>query len=791
MSVSRQVAIAGFLILSCSLGGATRLEDARRLQQQGKLAEAGKLLEDVEKEYRQAGDRPNLARSLGIHADISISARPLREDAARQAAESVQLRIAIHDTAHLADDYNTIGLADQYLGRYELALTQYRAALAADRASKDRDGESTLLDNIGNIYYFLGRYSDALHSYDDAMSAMQSAGDASWVESRKELTIANQAALYQRLGREQKALELYRGLADPAKRMSPSERARLMLNQGVLYRRLGDPVKALALYRDAQALFATDHYADGEIGAWRNIGIAEATDLGDLNAAVAAFTKANNLAQQSSNRRGAVQARLYRGQLLRRQGRQDEAENDLPQAAPAKGAQAIGLMEEQWKVLHELGRIAEERGHASDAEVAYRLAVDIIESVRSGLRLVPLRTDFLADKRDVYDSLIRLRLNDPNVAPSEIFNWMERSRARTLLDRLRGKVTLAPPDLAAVQSRIVDGTVLAEYWVAEGYHAAAVWIGSRESGIVRFPGASPAGDALLAGIPLRGRLIVVPDGAIDQQPFEQLHIPGSAQLLIEKSERCGILPSARFLNAARNRGYRAPWSLETVALADPPVTSDIAGELWEPLPGSADEARAIVQIMPGRSHLYLGADMRKQHLLEGAPVLHLATHARIDAENPDRSRIVLAHDDLLQEEVYDLDLRGTDLVTLSACETAQGKYVRGERSVQAFSQAFLAAGARSVVTSLWRVADGPTSEFMKQFYYALAQGETEGAALRSAKLQFLHSHSALADPRYWAAFVLTGDGAGQTPRVIRWSQCLMVLAVLLVFMAVRRMRGKA
>ena len=56
------------------------------------------------------------------------------------------------------------------------------------------------------------------------------------------------------------------------------------------------------------------------------------------------------------------------------------------------------------------------------------------------------------------------------------------------------------------------------------------------------------------------------------------------------------------------------------------------------------------------------------------------------------------------------------------------RLVRGE-GVQAFSQAFLAAGADSVVTTLWRVADGPTADFMKSFYYALARGESKGAAL--------------------------------------------------------------
>src|SRR5581483_9752042 len=145
------------------------------------------------------------------------------------------------------------------------------------------------------------------------------------------------------------------------------------------------------------------------------------------------------------------------------------------------------------------------------------------------------------------------------------------------------------------------------------------------------------------------------------------------------------------------------------------------------LPASADEARGIIGTLPGRSVLHLGADMRKAYLQSlptpAVPAIHLATHAAIDPEVPDRSRILFAAGYLSQEEVYDLPLSGVSLVTLSACDTARGKFVRGE-NVQAFSQAFLAAGASSVVTTLWRVSDRPASDFMQQFYYGLAHGET-------------------------------------------------------------------
>src|SRR5207244_3249123 len=108
--------------------------------------------------------------------------------------------------------------------------------------------------------------------------------------------------------------------------------------------------------------------------------------------------------------------------------------------------------------------------------------------------------------------------------------------------------------------------------------------------------------------------------------------------------------------------------------------------------------------------------------------------------------------------------------------------------------AFLVAGARSTVTTLWRVADAPTADFMRLFYERLARGDTKAQALRAAKLTFLHSGTNLALPKYWAAFVLNGDGQSSIPPVYSWAwiagPMLLALAVLAVIFR-RLARGRA
>jgi CHAT domain-containing protein/tetratricopeptide (TPR) repeat protein len=638
---------------------------------------------------------------------------------------------------------------------------------------------------------------------------VEQAAGAPWQARRRRIVLSNLAALFLRLGAYDQSLELYRELQKSPEALAPSERALLLANLGVLYRRLEDPFKALDNYRAAGQLFAREQRRNGEIGVLKNVGIVQALDLDDPQAALVTFAEVLSLAEGSGNRREAMQVRLYRGETLIRVGDLDAATRDLEAALAS--AKELGTTEEQWKALYGLGRVARKRGRDDVAAAQFRQAIGLIESVRSNLQLSTLKTDFLADKRDVYDALVELFTERPDTA--EIFDLLERSRARTFKDRLQEHAQRA---------------------------AAVVWVTHDTSGIARIPFspaaaeeisafarelASGSGDdwrrtseavgrRLLGGIDALARfrfrhLIVVPDGPLSALPFEALQPPAAAGTLLIERFDVSYLPSAAILLRDAppvHRSWSLPWARKLMAFGDPLVPPRTAGALpgegRSPRLGtSAEEVREIARIVGDGAELHLGAGNVKRFLLagqaRGVPLLHLSTHATADDSNPERSRIVFSPsegnqepDYLFLKEVYDLDLAGVDLATLSACDTERGKVIRGE-GLQGFSRALLSAGSRAAVTTLWRVDDRPTTEFMKQFYFELGRREPKAEALRLAKLRFLRSGTALRHPRFWAAFVLNGDGLHAIPLQLAWNALLAPAALALAAAAALGGRRKS
>ena len=171
------------------------------------------------------------------------------------------------------------------------------------------------------------------------------------------------------------------------------------------------------------------------------------------------------------------------------------------------------------------------------------------------------------------------------------------------------------------------------------------------------------------------------------------------------------------------------------------------------------EIRSVIDILD--SDKVWNADSTLDHLMDNAAeakIVHLATHACLDDENSDYSRIYF-NDTLLTNQDLKIKDISADMVVLSACETGFGEIIKGEGSIS-LSKGFFHAGAKSTLVSLWSVDDCATTDLMQYFYQNLKEGQTKDAALRNAKLEYRSSVSAdKAHPYYWAGFIVIGDCA--------------------------------
>jgi CHAT domain-containing protein len=390
----------------------------------------------------------------------------------------------------------------------------------------------------------------------------------------------------------------------------------------------------------------------------------------------------------------------------------------------------------------------------------------------------------------------------------------ERNRAFELNEAglQRRDVLAKPAPLKTIQAMLRDDEVLAEY-VLDEPKAFCVVITKKSTQLVtlsagtnriqtltasylselksRKSGEQAAGElyTMLLEPVLRSfhqaRLIVSPDGILYSLPFEALR---DRDGFVVRSKIVSYAPSASVMwrlrtahlaesgrpllaiGAVDYKMVRAlPKSVEYGSVATVIVRglAELSGSRLEDLPASRDEVLAIAQIAGPDADLLLGQNATesafKGRELADYRVIHLATHAAADPQYPDRAALVLgiapnsADDGLLQvREIMGLPLNA-ELVTLSACDTNLGT-AEGEAGVVSLEQAFLIAGARAVVASLWNVEDTSTTALMKAFYAHLAQHEEKAVALTHAKRDMLERYGD-ASPYYWAPFVMVGEGA--------------------------------
>ncbi len=249
------------------------------------------------------------------------------------------------------------------------------------------------------------------------------------------------------------------------------------------------------------------------------------------------------------------------------------------------------------------------------------------------------------------------------------------------------------------------------------------------------------------------QLLIIPDYTLQRVPFEALVLNHKAELkyLIEEVE-ISYAYSMSLLNQTKGKEKNAPNDL--VAFA--PVQFDEMG--LPQLYFSENEITSISDMYPGKA--FLNGKASKASFIENIDqhnIVHLATHADIgDEENP---WIAFSDSKMYLKEIY-ATRNQADMVVLSACNTSNGELKRGE-GVMSLARGFFYSGAKSVVSTLWPVADEAGKDILIDFYKNLNKGDSKSEALRKSKLDYLKTTEEveLKHPYYWAGFIVLGENA--------------------------------
>ncbi|WP_020531613.1 CHAT domain-containing protein [Flexithrix dorotheae] len=291
------------------------------------------------------------------------------------------------------------------------------------------------------------------------------------------------------------------------------------------------------------------------------------------------------------------------------------------------------------------------------------------------------------------------------------------------------------------------------------------------------------------------KLVIIPDGKLNYLPFDALKTePHKDFYLIEKYIISQSYSGKLWLDAQKinNSGNN-----EILAIA--PFAKDVAlgyvafrDKYFSPLPATRQEVKGI------SNHFYINEEATKNRFLDeyqNYNILHFATHAEVNEEEPSSSYITFfpkgedAEYRLYVHEMYNLNFDSTKLVVLSGCETGSGQFQRGE-GIMSLARAIAYAGCPNIIMTLWRAEDKSTSFIAQKMYQYLEDGKPKDEALRQAKLDYLHSDEFFKidkTPVHWANFIVIGnaDPIASLPiykQIYFWVSLALIVGAVLMFL---------
>jgi len=700
--------------------------------------------------FEAAGDPRGLAGALQHLGNLHTGAAKFTE-----AAEYFRRCAAIPNGGRTAFCLERLGQTQESLGQYRQALATLNDAIAAAIAANDRAVHAGALGGIGDVYVSQGNAELAVHYHQKAIDMFRDLGNTPMMS----MTLNNLGISYMLMGRSDRALEVYR------ENLALMER--LNYTRGINISRLNIAAVLLNLGRHDEAAQIL-----GEL-----LSVYERTDDSNSRANVL------RLLAEVAERRGDLSGAL--GHAVAASAERTEEVNDVYLSHALLG-----------HLYRKLGRVAEARASLAGA-------IDAIESMHG--HATGGQVHFFDERTGPFAEMAIVLMEEGRV--EEAFDSAERYRSRVLIDVLRSgpSARSEAPALPRVTAReliaqLPRNAAFVEYLVTDEKTYAFVIAGGtmevRAIDVTRDDLARRAESfrALLADrrpdfrkparelhqtliAPIADLLakqrswILVPDGPLWNLPFQAL-LDAKGTYLAERAAIVYAPSIAAWMEMSRNPATASSGERRDLLAFGNPTTPTSAGMegvrgARGPHTEAESEVKRAARFYGADSTVYVRNEATEERFKAEAGryrVLHIAGHGVLNDASPMHSYLLLASGGAKPEDGYleagelmRMDL-GAELVVLSACDTARGKYAAGE-GIIGFSWALFAARCRTQVVSQWKVDSAATSVLMRNFHKNVHNDRTKAASAMQKTILSMLKTKEYRHPFYWAGFVILGDAS--------------------------------
>ena len=675
--------------------------------------------------------------------------------------------------------YFILGRAYCNLNEFQRAIEYYNEFLIIAKEVGHREGQGDGYCQLGNIYLVLGDYQRAIEYTNKCLIIAKEDGNRA-LEGKAYSVLG---VTYYELNEFRRAMECHKKHLSIAKEVGDRKgKGNAYSDMGDVHRSLGDVPRAMEYYK--QSLSNAEEIGDrnGQGHAYCRLGSCY-THLHDLKKAIECYKQHLSIAVEIGDRKGEACAHSQLGgSFLHSDSLNEALEHFRCSVKVYDTIRASSISEDElkisfrtkhqfaythlWQVLVMLERndealYAAERGRAQallDAlKVTYGLtslsprSIESEEEVRNISRKTTVLTVFLALELKTVNIWVLGKEDNPIFRRLKLqgIGKEHEDSFSLLLDFVLGcigaGVGIRCENRSMDKLSTTTSTTRDEHQTSEPLQETTDCL-------------QPLHDVLIGPIEdlLDGdELIVVPDGALSKAPWAAL----------SETLRIRTVPSLTSLKVITDSPSGHHSKSGALLVGDPcleKVTNKGGKPIYDPLNYARMEVEMIGEVL--KSQPLTGRDATKEAVLQGigsVALVHIAAHGRKETGEivlaPDLqwgSKTPMEEDYILKmSDIQAVKLRAR-LVVLSCCHSGQGEV--SSEGVVGMARAFLFAGARSVLATLWAIDDEATMMFMKSFYQQLGSGESASVALQRAMKCLRDSHDYSA-PKYWAPFVLMGD----------------------------------